>query len=78
MVAEKEHNDHQGRSWPASKPNRNSQTDSEESLKKRPVKWSLGILNDKETDEVPGSVLLLSKVSNRNEPLGLRNTPART
>ncbi|KAH0353716.1 MFS general substrate transporter, partial [Aureobasidium melanogenum] len=78
MVAEKEHNDHDGRSWPASKPNRNSQADSEESLKKRPVKWSLGILNDKETDEVPGSVLLLSKVSNRNEPLGLRNTPART
>ncbi|KAG9953684.1 MFS general substrate transporter, partial [Aureobasidium melanogenum] len=78
MVAEKEHDGQEGRSWPESKPNRNSQTDSEESLKKRPVKWSLGILNDKETDEVPGSVLLLSKVSNRNEPLGLRNTPART
>ncbi|KAG9882790.1 hypothetical protein KCU94_g19134, partial [Aureobasidium melanogenum] len=53
MVAEKEHQGQEGRSWPASKPNRNSQTDSEESLKKRPVKWSLGILNDKETDEVP-------------------------
>lgn len=25
-----------------------------ESNKRRPVKWSLGILNDKETDEVPG------------------------
>ncbi|KEF59023.1 uncharacterized protein A1O9_03866 [Exophiala aquamarina CBS 119918] len=32
-------------------------------------KWSLGILNDKTTDEVPGTVLLLS--SARNEPLGL-------
>lgn len=32
-------------------------------------KWSLGILNDKTTDEVPGTVLLLS--STRNEPLGL-------
>ncbi|KKZ60428.1 hypothetical protein EMCG_00714 [[Emmonsia] crescens] len=39
-------------------------------------KWSLGILNDKQTDEVPGTVLLLS--SNRNEPLGLRQQPART
>ena len=32
-------------------------------------KWTLGILNDKETEEVPGTVLLLS--ANRNEPLGL-------
>ncbi|EEQ91102.2 MFS transporter [Blastomyces dermatitidis ER-3] len=39
-------------------------------------KWSLGILSDKETDEVPGTILLLS--SNRNEPLGLRQQPART
>ncbi|KAF4309193.1 Major facilitator superfamily [Botryosphaeria dothidea] len=46
--------------------------------KQKPVKWSLGILNDKETDEVPGSVLLLSRVNQRNEPLGLRNAPART
>ena len=44
----------------------------------RPDKWSLGVLNDKETDEVPGSVLLLSKVSNYNEPLGMQMTPART
>ena len=44
----------------------------------RPDKWSLGVLNDKETDEVPGSVLLLSKVSNYNEPLGMQQTPART
>ncbi|KAI4726784.1 MFS general substrate transporter [Aureobasidium sp. EXF-10728] len=78
MVAEKEHRGQAGRSWLRNKQNRNSQTDSEDSLKKRPAKWSLGILNDTETDEVPGSVLLLSKVSNRNEPLGLRNTPART
>ncbi|EDN10798.1 predicted protein [Histoplasma mississippiense (nom. inval.)] len=39
-------------------------------------KWSFGVLNDKETDEVPGTVILLS--SNRNEPLGLRQQPART
>lgn len=45
---------------------------------KRPDKWSLGILNDQHTDEVPGSILLLSKVSEYNEPLGLRNAPART
>ncbi|KAL4897519.1 major facilitator superfamily domain-containing protein [Aspergillus ambiguus] len=37
---------------------------------------TLGILSDKETDEVPGTVLLLS--SNRNEPLGLRHQPQRT
>ncbi|KAK2751401.1 hypothetical protein FQN55_000674 [Onygenales sp. PD_40] len=39
-------------------------------------KWSMGILNDKETQEVPGTVLLLA--SNRNEPLGLRQQPERT
>ncbi|KAI1181572.1 major facilitator superfamily domain-containing protein [Nemania serpens] len=38
--------------------------------------WTMGILNDRETIEVPGSVLLLS--NERNEPLGLRNAPART
>lgn len=37
---------------------------------------TLGILSDKETDEVPGTVLLLS--SNRNEPLGLQHQPQRT
>ncbi|TIA05390.1 MFS general substrate transporter [Aureobasidium pullulans] len=78
MVAEKNDDGQESRFWSRKKKqNRNSQTDSEDSLK-RPAKWSLGILNDRETDEVPGSVLLLSKVSNRNEPLGLRNTPART
>ncbi|KAL2813120.1 major facilitator superfamily domain-containing protein [Aspergillus granulosus] len=37
---------------------------------------TLGILSDRQTDEVPGTVLLLS--SNRNEPLGLRHQPQRT
>ncbi|KAF4448049.1 hypothetical protein FALBO_16863 [Fusarium albosuccineum] len=41
-----------------------------------PSKWSMGILNDRETVEVPGSVLLLAR--DRNEPLGLRNIHART
>ncbi|KAF9889849.1 hypothetical protein FE257_006939 [Aspergillus nanangensis] len=39
-------------------------------------KTTLGILSDKETDQVPGTVLLLS--SNRNEPLGMRHQPQRT
>ncbi|OAA34876.1 Major facilitator superfamily domain, general substrate transporter [Metarhizium rileyi] len=39
-------------------------------------KWSFGVLNDKTTIEVPGSVLLLA--ADRNEPLGLRNMHART
>ncbi|EPS26853.1 hypothetical protein PDE_01793 [Penicillium oxalicum 114-2] len=39
-------------------------------------KSTLGILSDKETDEVPGTVLLLS--SDRNEPLGMRHQPQRT
>ncbi|OOF90845.1 hypothetical protein ASPCADRAFT_211802 [Aspergillus carbonarius ITEM 5010] len=38
-------------------------------------KATLGILSDKQTDEVPGTVLLLS--SNRNEPLGLNHQPHR-
>ncbi|EXJ90348.1 hypothetical protein A1O1_03447 [Capronia coronata CBS 617.96] len=42
--------------------------------KPRIVKWSLGILNDKETEEVPGTVLLLS--AKRNEPLGVAPQPA--
>ncbi|EXJ80790.1 hypothetical protein A1O3_07074 [Capronia epimyces CBS 606.96] len=36
-------------------------------------KWSLGILNDRETEEVPGTVLLLS--AKRNEPLGVEPQP---
>ncbi|TGO46800.1 hypothetical protein BOTNAR_0564g00010 [Botryotinia narcissicola] len=42
----------------------------------RPSKWSMGILNVPDTHEVPGSILLLT--GKRNEPLGLRNAPART
>ncbi|KAL8943395.1 MAG: hypothetical protein Q9216_001104 [Gyalolechia sp. 2 TL-2023] len=56
---------------------RDVSSDGFEAIKARPVKWSLGMLNDKETDEVPGSVLLMSNAK-RNEPLGLRNAPART
>ncbi|OAL03292.1 MFS general substrate transporter [Phaeosphaeriaceae sp. SRC1lsM3a] len=41
-------------------------------------KWNLGILSDAQTDEVPGSVILLSRVHNRNEPLGLQHAHART
>ncbi|QSZ36476.1 hypothetical protein DSL72_006355 [Monilinia vaccinii-corymbosi] len=44
--------------------------------KPRPPKRSMGILNVPDTHEVPGSVLLLT--GKRNEPLGLRNSPART
>ncbi|RFU34858.1 hypothetical protein B7463_g1486, partial [Scytalidium lignicola] len=47
-----------------------------ENGKGRPTKWGMGVLNDPHTHEVPGSVLLLT--GNRNEPLGLRNAPART
>ena len=70
---------------------RSSQPDPEEGESDLP-KWSMGVLNDKQTLEVPGkfrhvplivltadwlgSVLLLA--SNRNAPLGLRNAPART
>lgn len=55
------------------------QTSSNPSLneKSRPriARWTLGILNDRETEEVPGTVLLLS--SERNEPLGLEHQHAR-
>ncbi|KAF8470032.1 major facilitator superfamily domain-containing protein [Kalaharituber pfeilii] len=34
-----------------------------------PKKWSMGILNDKETEEVPGSILLIPQ-SEYQEPLG--------
>ncbi|KAF1940425.1 MFS general substrate transporter [Clathrospora elynae] len=43
-----------------------------------PRKWNLGILSDPLTDEVPGSVILLSRTHNRNEPLGLQHAHART
>ena len=58
--------------------NRTSMSEFDQEAQKKPVKWSMGILNDEETEEVPGSILLLSKVSEYNEPLGLRNAPART
>ncbi|KAI9645255.1 hypothetical protein NHQ30_005990 [Ciborinia camelliae] len=45
-------------------------------VKLRPSKWSMGMLNVPDTHEVPGSILLLT--GKRNEPLGLRNAPART
>ena len=57
---------------------RNSMSDLESQAQKRPDKWSMGILNDPETEEVPGSILLMSKVSEYNEPLGMRHAPART
>jgi len=41
-------------------------------------RWNLGILADPQTDEVPGSVILLSRTHNRNEPLGLQHAHART
>ncbi|KAK4495132.1 hypothetical protein PRZ48_013459 [Zasmidium cellare] len=53
-------------------------SDAEQIEKSKPTKWNMGMLNDPETEEVPGSVLLLSKVSEYNEPLGLKNAPART
>ncbi|KAK3072725.1 hypothetical protein LTR53_006307 [Teratosphaeriaceae sp. CCFEE 6253] len=58
--------------------NRTSTSDFSQIADKRRLRWTMGMLNDAETDEVPGSVLLLSKVSEYNEPLGLRNAPART
>lgn len=39
----------------------------------RRKRWTLGILADNATDEVPGTVLLLSKYSTRNIPLGLEH-----
>ncbi|KAJ4357450.1 uncharacterized protein N0V89_002025 [Didymosphaeria variabile] len=54
------------------------ETEGQHSEKERPVKKShLGIL-DADTDEVPGSVILLSSVHKRNEPLGLQHAHART
>ncbi|KAL8885747.1 MAG: hypothetical protein Q9192_006596 [Flavoplaca navasiana] len=54
-----------------------SSSEGNEEMKARPSKWSMGIMNDPLTDEVPGSILLMSNTT-RNEPLGLRNAPART
>ncbi|KAH0837018.1 hypothetical protein FOPE_04558 [Fonsecaea pedrosoi] len=52
-----------------------SLSSSNEKAKPKIEKWTLGILNDKETEEVPGTVLLLSAY--RNEPLGLEYQPGR-
>ncbi|KAK3365100.1 major facilitator superfamily domain-containing protein [Lasiosphaeria ovina] len=55
---------------------RPSAVDKDSQEKTGPARWNMGILNDRETIEVPGSVLLLAP--DHNEPLGLRNAPART
>ncbi|KIX02278.1 uncharacterized protein Z518_08217 [Rhinocladiella mackenziei CBS 650.93] len=59
----------------SSAPQTSSDPSLKENSKPRIEKWTLGILNDKETEEVPGTVLLLS--ANRNEPLGLEHQHAR-
>ncbi|KAG8534109.1 uncharacterized protein KY384_000953 [Bacidia gigantensis] len=71
------------RTWFARKPSTNASggstpSDDENNVEKeRPERWSMGVLNDKTTEEVPGTVLLMSN-TDRNEPLGLQNAPART
>ncbi|KAK4177530.1 major facilitator superfamily domain-containing protein [Triangularia setosa] len=55
---------------------RKSSSGEDSVARKGVTKWTMGILEDKETIEVPGSVLLLAP--DHNEPLGLRNAPART
>ncbi|KAI0118201.1 major facilitator superfamily domain-containing protein [Nemania sp. FL0031] len=67
-----------GRSWRALFRRSSDDTIDQDGANEKQSKatWTMGILNDRETIEVPGSVLLLSK--ERNEPLGLRNAPART
>ncbi|KAL8848752.1 MAG: hypothetical protein Q9221_006223 [Calogaya cf. arnoldii] len=62
---------------PQPPPPSDSSSEGNEEVKARPSKWSMGIMNDPLTDEVPGSILLMSNTT-RNEPLGLRNAPART
>ncbi|KAJ5994056.1 hypothetical protein N7451_009780 [Penicillium sp. IBT 35674x] len=54
------------------KPSRDREANEESTYRPR---RTLGILSDKETDEVPGTVLLLA--SDRNEPLGMRHQPQR-
>ncbi|ORY05272.1 major facilitator superfamily domain-containing protein [Clohesyomyces aquaticus] len=55
-----------------------NQTSADEKDSYTPKKWNLGILGDRLTDEVPGSVILLSSAHKRNEPLGLQHARART
>lgn len=38
-------------------------TDEDDQIKAKPEKWSLGVLNDKETEEVPGTSNLKRPVS---------------
>ncbi|KAH9832419.1 Major facilitator superfamily sugar transporter [Teratosphaeria destructans] len=79
IMGKKKRNTRAGSSHRASIVSAASSSDSDATMPpRRPEKWTMGILNDPETEEVPGSILLLSKVSDHNEPLGLRNAPART
>ncbi len=42
-----------------SSPSVRSSTDGYDEIKAKPEKWSMGVLNDKETEEVPGMLKLL-------------------
>ncbi|KAH8661855.1 major facilitator superfamily domain-containing protein [Xylariales sp. PMI_506] len=64
------------RGWKSVFSKRGVDYDVEADEKRSRPTWNMGMLNDKQTVEVPGSVLLLAK--GRNEPLGLRSAPART
>ncbi|KAF2738359.1 MFS general substrate transporter [Polyplosphaeria fusca] len=69
--------------WKSRKPSEDatsgeSSTNAKEEAPFAGRKWYLGILGDKLTDEVPGSVILLSGATKRNEPLGLQHEHART
>ncbi|TVY80388.1 putative MFS-type transporter [Lachnellula suecica] len=50
--------------------------DYQEEKEERPTRWGMGVLNDPITHEVPGSILLMT--GDAQQPLGLRNAPART
>ncbi|KAI6777590.1 uncharacterized protein J7T54_001128 [Emericellopsis cladophorae] len=52
-----------------------AQANASDNKRAGPSKWSMGVLNDPTTIEVPGSVLLLA--AHVNQPLGLRNVHAR-
>ena len=43
-------------------------SDDEEKAASKPAKWSLGVLNDTETDEVPGMFMLDSEVRSNWKP----------
>ncbi|KAL9619322.1 MAG: hypothetical protein Q9160_006087 [Pyrenula sp. 1 TL-2023] len=69
----------ESKGWRRFLPNRKTRLESMgssiSSEKERPPeKWSMGILNDRKTEEVPGTILLLS--ARRNEPLGMRHATA--